>query len=157
MGQIERSVEINAAIGKVFDFVVSEWQDKMSFFGGMYNWRPTTDKPFGKGSRFAYSVALLGIKKEIEMEISDFSKNEKWTSTAITGLEAQGQWIFAPISDNKTKFTYNLRYVLPLPIVAGLIDKFLFTPKWEKIIESLLENLKKYWKVSYIYKSSVYE
>lgn len=66
MARIEKSIEIEAPVDKVFDFVAAEWEKKMSFFEGVYDWRLTSGKTMGDGARCAYKVKILGTETEIE-------------------------------------------------------------------------------------------
>jgi uncharacterized membrane protein len=127
----------------VFDFVVSEWQDKMSFFEGIYDWRRLTEQRMSDGFQIAYKAKILGVESEIEMKVSNFVENEGWIATSTKGPQCKGKWSFARVNGN-TRFTYTLEYKLPIPIVGGIMDALLVKRSWEKIIDKSLRNLKEH-------------
>lgn len=142
MARIEKSIEIEAPVDKVFDFVAAEWEKKMSFFEGIYDWRLTSGKTMGDGAKCAYKVKILGTETEIEKEVSGFVKNKEWTATSFKGPESRAQLIFAPI-DSKTRFTYILEYKVPIRIIGGLLDALVIKKQWETSIDKSLQNLKR--------------
>jgi uncharacterized membrane protein len=141
MTDIERSIEINARVEKVFQYA-ADWQNWPKFFEGVSDFRPTTETTRGTGARYAYRVEMLGMKTAVETEIQDFVENGGWTGTATKGMKHKTRWVFE--GDNgKTKFTYGLTYDLPVPILGGVDDALFMKPAWEKIIENSLQNLKR--------------
>jgi uncharacterized membrane protein len=140
MTYIERSIEINAPVEKVFQFA-ADWKNWHEFFEGVSDFRPTTETKRGNGSRFAYKAKLLGMKAPVETEIQEFVENEGWTGVSVKGVESKTRWIFVQVN-GKTKFTYGLSYSLPIPILGNVLDRLFVKPAWESIIENSLQNLK---------------
>jgi hypothetical protein len=141
MARIEQRVEIDAPVAKVFAFVVSEWEKEMSFFEGIYDWQPGSEKPMGDGFQISYKAKILGVETEIEMEVRDFEENKGWVATSTGGPRTVGEWRFAPKRDG-AQFTYILDYQMPMPIVGGILDALLVKRTWVRLIDKSLQNLK---------------
>jgi uncharacterized membrane protein len=141
MTYIERSIEIDAPVEKVFQYA-ADWQHWPKFFEGVSDFRPTTETTRGNGARYAYKAAMLGMKTAVETEIQDFVEDEGWTGTATKGMKHETRWVFEE-DDGKTRFTYGLSYDLPVPILGGVLDAWFMKPVWEQIVEDSLQNLKR--------------
>ena len=46
MARIERSIEIKASVEEVFKFATN-WQNKLNWYPGIYDFKPTTEKTRG--------------------------------------------------------------------------------------------------------------
>jgi uncharacterized membrane protein len=101
---IERSIEINAPVEKVFQYT-ADWRSWPKFFEGVSDFKPTTETTRGTGARYAYKAKMLGIKAPVETEIQDFMENEGWTGISVKGVESKTRWVFKG-ADGKTRFTY---------------------------------------------------
>jgi len=141
MTRIERSIEIDVPVSKVFAYA-SDYNNWASFFVGVSDFIPTSNVKRGNGSRFSYKVKLLGIKASVETEITEFNENVGWKGVTVRGVKGQTQWIFKQ-DNNKTKFTYILIYELPIPIISNIIDALFVRPAWQNIVTESLDNLKK--------------
>ena len=143
MTRIEKSIEIKAPIEKVFHFA-ADWRNKnkLNWYPGVYDWKPTTKKMRGDGARFVFITKALGRKYETEMETSNFVENEGFTYTSIRGMESKHQMAFTPSADG-TKVTDITEYKVPIPVIGGLLDALLFKRRWEANSEKALQNLKR--------------
>lgn len=140
MSDIERSIEINAPVEKVFQYA-ADWKNWPEFFEGVFDFKPTTEIERGDGSRFAYKARVLGMKVSVETEIQEFAENEGWTGVSISGVKVKTRWIFVKVN-GKTKFTYGQSGSLPIPILGNILDRLFVKPAWERIIENSLQNLR---------------
>ena len=141
MAKIERSIEIRAPVEKVFDFV-ADWRNKLRFFEGIYDWKPTTEKTRGDGARFVYKVKVLGREYETEDEVSDFVENRRWSCTSVRGVQSKHEWIFSRL-DEKTIVIFLSEYKPPVPILGVVLDVLFFKWRWQRNVERSLQNLKK--------------
>jgi len=141
MTTIERAIEIDAPVEKVFQFA-SDWNTWPEFFEGVSDFKPTTEIRRGNGSRFTYRAKLLGMRTHVETEIREFIENEGWTGISVKGVKCQSRWIFKRLN-KRTEFKYILSYRLPMPIIGCILDGLLVRPEWKRIIENSLKNLKK--------------
>jgi uncharacterized protein YndB with AHSA1/START domain len=140
MTRIEHSVIIQAPIEKVFSYT-ADYQKWSEWFEGVSDFRATTTVSQGNGARYAYKARMMGVSAKIETEIHDFQLNRGWKGVATKGMPHLTQWIFEPITEG-TKFTYILEYDMPIPLLCSLLDSLFMKPKWTKILEKSLNNLK---------------
>jgi uncharacterized membrane protein len=141
MARIEKVVQIDVPVDRVFSFVVTEWQGSMGFFEGIYDCRPVTDEPMGDGFRVAFKVKILGVEEELEMEIGEFVENQGWVARSIRGPETRGIWTFAP-TNGGAELTYLLDYKMPLSILGEALDLLFVKGQWETNIAGSLQKLK---------------
>jgi len=141
MARIKQKVEINVPVEKVFKFVVSEWEKEMSFFEGIYDWKPENDGRMGNGFHITYKAKILGVETEIEMEVKDFEENKGWVANSTAGPRTVGEWHFAPMKSG-TEFTYILDYQMPMSIVGMILDALTVKKTWMGFIDKSLQNLK---------------
>jgi uncharacterized membrane protein len=140
MALIERSIEIDSPVEKVFRFA-ADWRNWDKFFVGVSDFKPLTETTRGSGAKFSYKASLLGVPVPVETHIRDFEENRGWTGVCGKGLEHLTQWTFVEAA-GKTKFTYALRYQIPIPVVGSLLDTLFIRRQWERIIRQSLANLK---------------
>ena len=141
MTTIEKTIEIEAPVERVFDFV-TDWQNMSSFMEGTYDWKPTTDKTRGDGTRVAHKQKGLFREIGYECEVSGFVENEGFTITSFKGPEARSQWVFERL-DDKAKVTLIVGYKVPVPIVGGILDALLVKRMSETMFDKSLQNLKR--------------
>jgi hypothetical protein len=142
MADIATSVDINAPVRTVFDFVVAEWQGTLAFWPhGIQDWTPAPNRALGDGFRVRYVAKMLGLPMAVEMEVSDFVPGQGWTAKSVSGPPVEGRWQFAPQATG-TRFSYRLRYRMPPPGVGPLLDRWFLAPAWERAIAAALANLK---------------
>jgi len=141
MGEIKRSIKIEAPVNEVFRFA-SDYQKWPEFFVGVSDVMPMTETTRGSGAKFIYRVKALGMKFTVGTELKEFKENEGWVGKSFKGLEHQTQWIFKK-SNGNTEFTFIQRHKLPLYLGGKLVEKMFIQPEWIKIIENSLKNLKR--------------
>lgn len=140
MARIEKSIEINAPVEKVFDFV-TDWPNMPRFMERTYAWKPTTEQTKGDGTTVAHRQKGLGREFDYECEVSGFVENEGFTLTSFRGPEAKSQWIFERL-DDRTKVTLIAQYKVPVPIVGGILDALLVKRMSDTMFYKSLQNLK---------------
>ena len=141
MGEIKRSIKIDAPVDKVFKFA-SNYQKWPEFFVGVANVRAVTENTRGDGAKFIYRVKALGMKFTVGTEFKEFRENQGWTGKSFKGMEHQTQWIFKK-ANHSTEFTFIQRHRLPWYMGGKLVEKMFIQPEWIKIIENSLQNLKR--------------
>lgn len=141
MGEIRRSITIEAPVNEVFRFA-SDYQKWPEFFVGVSDVRPVSETTRGNGAKFIYKVKALGAKVTVGTELKEFRENEGWSGKSFKGLEHQTQWIFKK-SNGNTEFTFIQWYKLPLYLGGKLVERLFAEPEWIKIIEGSLQNLKR--------------
>ncbi len=140
MTRIEASVEINAPVKDVFEFV-SDWRHWRDCWESVSGLRPTTTITRGNGSRFAYKTWIAGLSFHLETEVHDFEENVGWKGVATSGFPHGTQWVFEPL-DGRTRITYVLEYNPAVLLLGSLADRFLLRPMWRRRVKKSLENIK---------------
>lgn len=140
MTRIERQIIIDKPIDEVFKYT-SDWRKWSDWFEGVTDFKPTTEIQQGNGARYAYDAKMMGLMVKVETEIYNYVENKGWNGKATKGMPHQTEWIFKSTEEG-SEFTYALEYKLPIPILGPLLDKWILTPQWIKIIERSLQNLK---------------
>ena len=144
MKRIEASVEINAPVADVFAFA-SDWRRWEDWWEGVSKFKPTTEVTRGNGTRYAYKCWVAGMTLDLETEIHEFVENVGWRGRGVNMKRRphRTQWVFEPKGD-KTRLTYILEYDLPWPLIGPILDSLLMQPGWQRMLESSLGNLKRY-------------
>lgn len=140
MARIEKSVEIEAPVEKVFAFV-TDWQNMSRFMQRTYGWRPISERTRGDGVRVAHRQKGLGREFAYECKTSDFVENAGFTLTSFKGPKARSQWTFERL-DDRTKVTLIAEYSVPVPILGGILDALLVGRMAETMFDKSLQNLK---------------
>jgi uncharacterized membrane protein len=141
MTRIERSIEIEAPVEEVFDYV-ADWRNKSNWYVGVLDWRPTTEQTKGVGARFVFKTKFMGMHPETEMETRTFIHDQSIEYASIRGIDLKRQVLFASLGD-RTQITDISEYTLPLSILGGLVDTLSFRRRQERRAEQSLQNLKK--------------
>jgi uncharacterized membrane protein len=141
MTRIERSIEIEAPVEEVFDYV-ADWRNKSNWYVGVLDWRPTTEQTKGVGARFVFKTKFMGMHPETEMETRTFIHDQSIEYASIRGIDLKRQVLFASL-DDRTQITDISEYTLPLSILGGLVDVLSFRRRQERRAEESLQNLKK--------------
>ncbi len=141
MAEINRSIKINAALNKVFEYT-SNYRNWSEFFEGVSDVKPITETTCGNGTKFIYKVKVLGMSVTVGTEIHEFKEDEGWRGKSFKGMEHSTQWIFKKANDH-IEFTYILNYDFPWYFGGKIIDKMFATTQWIKIIENSLQNVKR--------------
>ncbi|HVP07516.1 MAG TPA: SRPBCC family protein [Candidatus Acidoferrum sp.] len=140
MTRVEATVNVPAPLADVFAFA-SDWRQWEEWWEGVSDFRPTTERTRGNGTRYAYKAWIAGVTLNLETEISDFSENAGWVGKVVKGPPHKTQWVFED-HGNQTRLTYILEYTIPVPVLGPLLDSWLMKPGWQRRLEHSLLNLK---------------
>ena len=141
MADITRTIEINAPVDKVFEYV-SDYQNWSEFYEGLSDVKPVTESTSSSGSKFIYKTRSAGMTFAVGTEFHDFVKNEGWTGKSFKGVKHQTKWIFRD-KNGKTEFTHGVIYHLPILYGGKLLDWLFMKSSYERTIEKSLENVKR--------------
>lgn len=141
MTKIERTINIEAPVEKVFDYV-SNYQNWEAFYEGISDVTPITENTLSSGSKFIYKTKVIGMQFAVGTEFCDFVKNEGWTGKSFKGVPHRTQWVFKS-AGGYTEFTHSVDYKLPLYYGGAIFDHLFMKSAWVKIIDSSLQQLKK--------------
>jgi hypothetical protein len=138
--KVEASTEINKSIRDVFAFA-SDWKHWEEWRVGAYDIKPATEGDMRNNTRFTYQARVAGMKFNLETEIYYFKENTGWQGIVHKGLPHKMQWEFQN-KVNITKVTYTIEFGTPWFIIGPILDSFILKPRWQRMIEKSLDNLK---------------
>ena len=141
MARIEKSIEINAPVGKVFTYLKD--------FEKMPEWNPsckshkiTSKGKIGVGSTSHIVMESMGQKMEYDSELTEYVENKKLSWHSDKPSRMDGTFAFTPI-DKGTKLTFIMDYDLPYSIFGAILDKLKMSKEIEKALDEATKNLKK--------------
>ncbi len=135
----KRSVHIDAAVEKVFDYV----KDPRHFFGAFFDRERSTltdvtMTPEGVGSTYAWKSALLVFHLSGVMTREEYILNERIVDRSSTG--PVWTWTFEP-DPTGTTLTLACEYSTKVPLMDKVVD--LVAWNGDRDIDTILANLKK--------------
>ncbi|HTY74258.1 MAG TPA: SRPBCC family protein [Candidatus Nanoarchaeia archaeon] len=140
MARIERSIEINEPLGKVFSLI--NWDKVPEYYDSIKKVEWTSEPKMKVGATVHVFSEIAGSKGEWNAEITEYKDNEKvsWRTT-----EGNMTIIYnATLDPTKagTKLTTSFDYELPYSILGKLIDKLRVHKSLEKETEKALQKMK---------------
>jgi uncharacterized membrane protein len=142
MTRIEKQVVIARPIEDVLRFA-REWRNIPRYLDYIQAVKPLTEITEGTGARFLINLTYLGRKMTSEWETIEYAEGEGWTFEAsLMGIKARKRWRFEAVGES-TRATFTLEYEPEPAVVGPLVDAVLFRPKWDKLYERGMQNLKR--------------
>ena len=140
LARIERSIEINEPLGKVFSLI--NWDKVPEYYDSIKKVEWTSEPKMKVGATVHVFSEIAGSKGEWNAEITEYKDNEKvsWRTT-----EGNMTIIYnATLDPTKagTKLTTSFDYELPYSILGKLIDKLRVHKSLEKETEKALQKMK---------------
>ena len=142
MAKIEKSIEINAPVAKVFA-LVNDWHNTLGYMESFTKFEPTTEMEEGDGARFVYALKAAGMEMGGEMEISEWEQDKGWSMTSTKGMKTNARWAFEPLTENSSRVTFTTEYEVPGSFLGAIVDKLLVERTNEANAEKSLQNLKR--------------
>jgi len=140
LARIEKSIEINAPLEKVWSLItwdrVPEWYDSIR----KVEW--TSKGKMERGATVHVASDIAGVKGEWDAEITEYKENDNvsWrtTSGSVTII------YHATVTPTKTgtKATTTFDYELPYSVLGKIIDKLRVHKAMEKEAERALQKMK---------------
>jgi uncharacterized membrane protein len=138
--RVEKSIEINASLGKVWAMV--QWEKLPEWHTEFKKVEYTSKDKAKVGSTLHMIGEVAGMKSEADLEITEVIENEKesWRSTSgnMTGF---GFIALSP-TEAGTKVTQVIDYELPYSVLGKLIDKLRVHKAMDKSYDIALKKLK---------------
>ncbi len=138
MRKLVRSVEINAPVDRVYEFMTtptnlpSIWPNLIS----VGNVQRSTD---GANS-FDWTYKMAGLHFRGHSRPLDVKKNELIVTRNDEGVPSTFRWMFQP-KGAQTKLTVEIEYAMPVPVVGKIAEAFMAKVN-EHDIEAMLRNAK---------------
>ncbi len=119
--RIEKSIEINAPIDKVFSLV--SWDRVPEYYDSIKKVEWTSEPIMKVGATVHVISEIAGAKGEWDAEISEFKENEKVSWRTTGGNMTIIYNAFLNPTKTGTKLTTSFDYELPYSVLGKLIDK----------------------------------
>lgn len=142
MPELESSIEIDAAVEKVFD-VVDDWTKTTSYMRGLVRWEPVDPKKTrGQGTRFAVTMAAGPVKVSGKIEVIHYERPKRIDFRSYEGPKLGGEWTFTGVGRKKARVDLRSTFDLPGGIAGRLVAKFV-EAQGHKDLNASLADLKK--------------
>ena len=110
MLRIEKSIEINQPIVKVFEFVRNPENEPL-WRTEIYESQLASEAPFGVGSKINQTVHFLGRNIEGSAEITVYEPNQNFSWKLICGpIPGEGHNIFEDLGEGQTRYTISTEF-----------------------------------------------
>ena len=136
--KIERSVEIQAPIEKVFVFISNPKNQEKMFIDSKFKIEDISKQPEGVGTKFRISAFMSGRKvKPHWHEFAEVEKNCKIIDQEVKGGPCKKERIIYLLgtTDKGTKLTITEDYELPYSVFGKLVDKVAVRKAFEFLVE----------------------
>lgn len=141
MPLVQKSIEINAPVETVFDFIANQPERMPDWWQAIKLQERVTPPPTRIGSVSRYVYKMLGISLKGEHQVAEMTENRRLQVKTLSGLESAFTFDFEPLN-NRTRLTVNVNYELPGAIIGQFIDKLAIEMQNERHLEVGLQNLK---------------
>ena len=140
MAKIEKSIEINAPIEKVFSLI--NWDRVPEYYDSIKKVEWTSKPKMEVGATVHVLSEIAGAKGEWDAEITEYKDNEKvsWRTTG-GNMTIIYNALLEPAKTG-TKLTTSFDYELPYSILGKLIDKLRVHKAMENETEKALQKMK---------------
>ena len=104
MSKIQRSIVIEKSVDEVWDFVQDTTNDAL-WQTTLIESRPLTEGPKRVGSQVHETRRFMGLRLEMEVELTEFEPNRKSSLKTVSGgIPLSGSYLLEPL-DGGTKLT----------------------------------------------------
>jgi uncharacterized membrane protein len=137
MPKISKSINVNAPVEKVFDYL-SDPKNDTEWMVSLMEVSDVTGS--GTGMRYRWTYKMAGIPFEGETEITEHVPNERLVTQSKGGIPNTIAFSFAP-HEGGTKLDIEIDYSIPVPVLGKLAEK-LVLKRNERETELSLQNIK---------------
>ncbi len=139
MPKVERNININAPVKKVFDYIADpkltpEW------LPGMIEVKDIKQTEEGVGSTHNWVYKMAGIRFEGKNITDEHVPNKKIVIRSEGSIKTLWNWNFEP-HDDGTKIDLSVEYTIPMPVL-GKIAEAIVLKQNEREAELALANIK---------------
>jgi len=134
MAKIKRTININAPVAKVFDYV-DDANNFPEFWPSMVE-----VKDVKKGESFRWVYKMAGMKFEGASKVIESIANERHGTKSSSGIPNTFMWTYQP-DQGGTKLTLEIEYTVPVPLLGKLAEAFIVKMN-EREADTMLANLK---------------
>ncbi|MEI7556802.1 SRPBCC family protein [Candidatus Chlorohelix sp.] len=142
MAEISRSIDIDAPIDVVFDYVTNP-NNTVKYSPQFTKFIPVSQLVQGLGAKVEAAGNYMGMTIKTILEVTEFERNKKFVSRSTHGVKSVSTWEFSVVGTGKTKVKFTSDYSLPGRALGWLLDKMLIEKDVEKTTVETLVNLKR--------------
>lgn len=119
MAKVERSININAPVEKVFSYVTDP-RNELEYVPGITDIRDITGQ--GVGQRFHWTYKMLGIPLKGEDEVTEYVPNQRYVHKSTGGIVSTWTWTFQPEAGG-TWLSLVVEYTIPVPVLGKVGER----------------------------------
>jgi len=142
MAEISKSIDINAPVEDIFNFVTDP-RNTIKYSPQFTKFEPVGPQEQGLGAKVEAAGNYMGVTVKTTLEVTEFEPNKRFVSRSTTGVKSTTIWEFREISPDKTEVKFTSDYSMPGRGLGWLLDKMLIEKDVEKTTIETLVNLKK--------------
>ena len=140
MTKIEKSIEINAPLDKVYSLI--NWSSVPEYYDSIKKVEWTSEPKMEVGATVHVFSEIAGAKGEWDAEITEYKDNEKVSWRTTSGNMTIIYNATLEPAKAGTKLTTSFDYELPYSNLGKLIDKLRVHKSMEKEVEQALQKMK---------------
>jgi len=138
MAKLEKSVTINAPVGKVFGFI-DDPRNPIRIMPSMVEVKDVQPAPTGE-YRFNWKYKMARMRFEGTSEATEWIANQHNVTESRKGIQSTFTWIYKPEAGG-TKLTVQVEYTVPVPLLGKLTEALIIKQN-EHETDEMLANLK---------------
>jgi len=137
MAKVERSININAPVEKVFAYIADPINELESI-PGVTDIRDVTGQ--GVGQRCVWTYKMMGISLEGESEVTEYIPNERYVVKSKGGIVST--WTFTVRTEaDGTRLNVAVEYTIPVPVLGKVAERLVLRQS-EREADLAMANIK---------------
>ena len=119
MAKVERSININAPVKKVFAYITDP-ANRMEWLPSTTNIRDITG--LGVGQRWGYTYKMAGISLKGENVVTEFTSDQWYAHKSTGGVVSTWTYTFNPEAGG-TRLSLVVEYNIPVPVLGKMAER----------------------------------
>ena len=140
MAQIKRSININAPLSKVFDYVTRP-ENWIKYVTSLVDVRNVSADVPEVGTTFEWTYRMLGINNDGTGKVSDYEKNRKFSIEMEGSFPIKETYTFQG-DENSTELVFDIQYDVPGKVLGVIADKLVVERLNAKEADAVLNKVK---------------
>jgi len=140
MGVIRRSIEINAPVEKVFEFVSSP-KNWTTYLTALVKVENLSTEEIQQGTTFDWTYRMMGMDFSGKGQVLEYEKGKRFKMKMEGHFPITETYLFEG-DDKKTTLTVEIEYELPGKVLGVLADKMVVEKLNVKEADTVLEKIK---------------
>jgi uncharacterized protein YndB with AHSA1/START domain len=139
MAKVERSIQINAPVEKVYDYLVDP-NNLPEIWPSLVEVKDIQRSPGGEVSSYKWTYKMAGMRFEGTTEITELVPNQRLIIKDSGGIQGTRTTTIQPVDDG-TRLAVEQEYTVPVPLLGRLAEPFILKQN-ENEADVFLANLK---------------